>query len=62
MNSRRFKYTHWLRIDSENEKLQWSKLKEYKDNHECSMTVFYYDYNPLIDKVIKLDCNKYYDE
>lgn len=62
MNSRRFKYTHWLRIDSENEKLQWSKLKEYKDNHECSMTVFYYDYNPLIDKVIKLDCNQSYDE
>lgn len=62
MNSRRFKYTHWLRLDSNNEKIQWEKLKEYNDSHDCSMTVFYYDYNPLTDKIIKLDCNQSFEE
>lgn len=62
MISKRFRFTHWLRIDPENEKLQWEKLKEYNDNHDCSMTVFYYDYNPLTDKVIKLDCNQSFEE
>lgn len=62
MISRHFKYTYWLKIDSENAKFQWNKLKKYNDTHDCSMTVFYYDYNPLVDKVIKLDCNQSYEE
>lgn len=62
MNSRRFKYTHWLKISTEFEKMQWEKLKKYNDKYDCSMTVFYYDYNPLTDKIIKLDTNQSYDE
>lgn len=62
MSSRRFKYTHWLRFNSFDEKKQWQNLKEYKDKYDCYMTVFYYDYNPLTDKVVKLDCNQSYQE
>lgn len=62
MNSRRFKYTHWLKINPKVEKIQWGKLKEYNDKYDCSMTVFYYDYNPLTDKIIKLDTNQSYNE
>lgn len=62
MNSRHFKYTHWLKIDSINEKEKWQNLKEYWDKYDCFMTVYYYDYNPLTEKVIKLDCNQSYQD
>lgn len=58
MISRRFRYTHWLRINSDNNINQWEKLKEYNDNNDCAMTMFYYDHNSLKEKVLKLDCNQ----
>lgn len=58
IHSRHFIYTHWLRMNIANELSQWQALKEYKEKYDCSMTVFYYDYNPFGDKVIKLDCNQ----
>lgn len=58
IHSRHFIYTHWLRMNIANELPQWQALKEYKEKYDCSMTVFYYDYNPFGDKVIKLDCNQ----
>ena len=62
MNSRHFKYTHWLRISSPNEKGKWENLKTFWDKYDCFMTVYYYDYNPFLDKIIKLDCNQSYQE
>lgn len=62
MISRRFKYTHWLKIESENNIEQWKKLKEYNDNNDCAMTIYYYDHNPLKEKVLKLDCNQSLEE
>lgn len=61
-HSRHFIYTHWLKMDTLNELIQWQKLKDFKDKYDCSMTVYYYDYNPLTDKVIKLDCNQSYQD
>lgn len=58
LNSNHYIYTHWLRITSKNELAKWESLKQYKDKHDCYMTVFYYDYDPFGDKVIKLDCNQ----
>lgn len=58
IHSRHFIYTHWLRMNIANELSQWQALKEYKEKYDCSMTVFYYDFNPFGDKVIKLDCNQ----
>lgn len=61
IHSRHYIYTHWLRIDNQNnEKKQWENLKDYWNKYDCSMTVYYYDYNPLTEKVIKLDCNQSY--
>ncbi len=62
MNSRHFKYTHWLRISAPNEKEKWENLKKFWDKYDCFMTVYYYDYNPFLDKLIKLDCNQSYQE
>lgn len=62
LNSNHYKYTHWLRLDSVDELEKWQNLKKYKDKYDCYMTVFYYDYNTLTDKVIKLDCNQSYQE
>lgn len=62
INSNHFTYTHWLKIDTYHELGKWQQLKEYKEKYDCSMTVFYYDYNPLMDKVIKLDCNQSYQD
>ena len=62
INSNHFTYTHWLKIDTYHELEKWQQLKEYKEKYDCSMTVFYYDYNPLMDKVIKLDCNQSYQD
>ena len=62
MNSRHFKYTHWLKISSPNEKGKWENLKKFWDKYDCFMTVYYYDYNPFLDKLIKLDCNQSYQE
>lgn len=58
LNSNHYKYTHWLRIPSKNGLEIWQSLKDYKDKYDCYMTVFYYDYEPFGDKVIKLDCNQ----
>lgn len=62
VNANHYIYTHWLKLDSNNEIEKWNNLKNYKEKYDCSMTVFYYDYNPLEDKVIKLDCNQSYSE
>lgn len=62
MNSRHFKYTHWLKISSPNEKGKWENLKKFWDKYDCFMTVYYYDYNPFLDKLVKLDCNQSYQD
>jgi len=63
IHSRHFIYTHWLRIDTNNDEIkQWKQLKDYWNKYDCSMTVYYYDYNPLTEKVIKLDCNQSYQD
>lgn len=62
LNSNHYKYTHWLKIDPTDELEKWQNLKRYKDQYDCYMTVFYYDYNPLTHKVIKLDCNQSYQD
>lgn len=62
-NQKKFKYVHWLKIDSMNETQEgkeWLNLKEYKDKYDCNMTVFYYNNN--FDKIIKLECNQSYEE
>lgn len=63
IHSRHYIYTHWLRIDLNNdERKQWEQLKDYWNKYDCSMTVYYYDYNPLTEKAIKLDCNQSYED
>ena len=63
IHSRHYIYTHWLRIDLNNdERKQWEQLKDYWNKYDCSMTVYYYDYNPLTEKAIKLDCNQSYQD
>ena len=63
IHSRHYIYTHWLRIDTNNDEIkQWKQLKDYWNKYDCSMTVYYYDYNPLTEKVIKLDCNQSYQD
>lgn len=63
IHSRHYIYTHWLRIDLNNdERKQWQQLKDYWNKYDCSMTVYYYDYNPLTEKAIKLDCNQSYQD
>lgn len=63
IHSRHYIYTHWLRIDLNNDEIkQWEQLKNYWNKYDCSMTVYYYDYNPLTEKVIKLDCNQSYQD
>ena len=53
IHSRHYIYTHWLRIDLNNdERKQWEQLKDYWNKYDCSMTVYYYDYNPLTEKAI----------
>lgn len=63
--NKKYKYVHWLKIDLSNETKdgkEWSNLKEYKEKYDCNMNVYYYDYSPLTDKVIKLECNQNYDD
>jgi len=63
IHSRHYIYTHWLRIDVNNDEIkQWEQLKDYWNKYDCSMTVYYYDYNPLTEKAIKLDCNQSYQD
>ena len=65
LKRKKYKYVHWLKIDSSNETKEgkeWSNLKEYKEKYDCNMNVFYYDYNPLTEKVIKLECNQNYND
>ena len=63
IHSRHYIYTHWLRIDMNNDEIkQWEQLKNYWNKYDCSMTVYYYDYNPLTEKAIKLDCNQSYQD
>jgi len=63
IHSRHYIYTHWLRIDLNNDEIkQWEQLKDYWNKYDCSMTVYYYDYNPLTEKAIKLDCNQSYQD
>lgn len=63
IHSRHYIYTHWLRIDLNNDEIkQWQQLKDYWNKYDCSMTVYYYDYNPLTEKAIKLDCNQSYQD
>lgn len=63
IHSRHYIYTHWLRIDMNgDETKQWEQLKDYWNKYDCSMTVYYYDYNPLTEKAIKLDCNQSYQD
>ena len=63
IHSRHYTYTHWLRIDMNNDEIkQWEQLKNYWNKYDCSMTVYYYDYNPLTEKAIKLDCNQSYQD
>jgi len=63
IHSRHYIYTHWLRIDmNRDERKQWEQLKDYWNKYDCSMTVYYYDYNPLTEKAIKLDCNQSYQD
>jgi len=63
--SKKYKYVHWLKMDLSNETSdgkEWKNLKEYKDKYDCNMYVFYYDNNPLTEKVIKLECNQNYKD
>lgn len=63
IHSRHYIYTHWLRIDNNKDEFkQWENLKDYWNKYDCSMTVYYYDYNPLTEKAIKLDCNQSYQD
>ena len=40
IHSRHYIYTHWLRIDLNNdERKQWEQLKDYWNKYDCSMTV-----------------------
>ena len=58
IHSRHYIYTHWLRIDLNNDEIkQWEQLKDYWNKYDCSMTVYYYDYNPLTEKAIKFAMN-----
>lgn len=62
-NKKKFKYVHWLKIDIRNETKdgkEWMNLKEYKDNYDCEMTVFYCKNS--FDKVIKLECDQNYED
>lgn len=62
--SNKFKYTHWLKIDFRYESRdgkEWKNLKEYADNYDCKISIFYYDYI-FASKVIKLECNQSYQE
>lgn len=56
-----FTYSHWLRFNPHNLK-QWEALKNYKEKYECDMSLFYYDYMPNGDKIIKINCNQSHDE
>ena len=47
---------------SQQRRKQWQQLKDYWNKYDCSMTVYYYDYNPLTEKAIKLDCNQSYQD
>ena len=60
IHSRHYIYTHWLRIDMNNDEIkQWEQLKNYWNKYDCSMTVYYYDYNPLtVKSSIKEYCKK----
>lgn len=63
--NKKYKYVHWLKINLLNEisdGKEWNNLKEYKDKYDCNMNVFYYDNNPLTEKVIKLECNQNYND
>lgn len=63
--NKKYKYVHWLKINLSNETSdgkEWNNLKEYKDKYDCNMNVFYYDNNPLTEKVIKLECNQNYND
>lgn len=63
IHSRQFIYTHWLRINmNTDEEKQWKNLMDYWNKYDCAMTVYYYDYNPLTEKVVKLDCNQSYQD
>lgn len=60
-----YKYTHWLKIDFSNETIEgieWRNLQEYKEKYPCNMEIYYYASNPLISKVIKLDCDQLYQD
>lgn len=62
--NRKFKYTHWLKIDlryGSRDGTEWKNLKEYADKYDCKMSVFYYDYM-FTSKVIKLECNQSYQD
>lgn len=61
MNGNHFKYSHWLRFNTRNIK-QWEELKKYKEKYDCDMTLFYYDYMPHGDKIVKINCNQSHEE
>lgn len=61
MNGNHFKYSHWLRFNTRNIK-QWEELKNYKEKYDCDMTLFYYDYMPHGDKIVKINCNQSHEE
>ncbi len=58
---RKYKHTHWLKIEDDMVKAVWKNIKEYKEKYDCNMEIFYRDTN-IINKFIKLECNQSYEE
>ena len=57
---KKFKYTHWLKMEDDMIEQTWINLKEYKEKYDCNIEVYYRD-TSFINKIIKLECNQEYN-
>lgn len=57
---KKFKYTHWLKMENDMIEQTWINLKEYKEKYDCNIEVYYRD-TSFINKIIKLECNQEYN-
>lgn len=58
---KKYKFTHWLKIEDDMVEKVWKNLKKYKEKYDCNIEVFYRETN-FINKVIKLECNQSYQD
>lgn len=58
---KKYKYTHWLKIENDMVIDVWKNIKEYEEKYDCNIEIFYRRTN-LINKFIKLECNQSYQD